>query len=196
MKTKPILVIAGILVIIACVFLFVRSRNLIKPDKNEIVQFLNWFDINLVDGHTDSVKSCFETKQRSKGVNRLVNILSNRNPDDGKENKLFKLTLDVNNAQIKIINTDLAEAKIPVLLSQDKLGDKTTSITFKIHKVALHVYKIVQINAVNFMNDYLAYSSFIKSKTLTDKDLYSDITLKAFETANQLKSLSKSIIFT
>jgi hypothetical protein len=195
MKTKPILIVAGILLVITCVFLFVRSRNLIKPDKNEIVQFLNWIDINLVDGHTDSVKSCFETKQRSKVVNRLINILSNKNPDDGKENKLFKLALDVNNAQIKVINTDLAEAKIPVLLSQEKLGDKNTSITFRIHKISLHVYKIVQINAIQFMTDYLAYSSFIKSKTLTDKDLYSDITLKAFETANQLKSKYDSVVW-
>jgi hypothetical protein len=45
------------------------------------------------------------------------------------------------------------------------------------------------------MADYLAFDNFIKSKTLTDKDIYSEATLKAFETAKTLKGKYDTIVW-
>lgn len=45
------------------------------------------------------------------------------------------------------------------------------------------------------MTDYLAYQNLIKSKALTDKDIYSAVTLKAFETAAQLKTKYDTVIW-
>src|SRR5579863_3039871 len=195
MKAKPVLIIFGILALITVAFLFVRSRNLAKPQKNEVYQFLILFNVKMQAGNADSLRACFELTQKSAVLNRLINVLTNKTGFKGKEAPLFKLALDVDHADIKILNGELAQAFIPVNFTSDSAATKLSMIKLKVHKVSAHTYKIVQVDAKKMMADYLAYDNLIRSKTLTDKDLYSDVTLKAFETARQLKTKYDSVVW-
>ncbi|MGZ3750438.1 MAG: hypothetical protein ACXVAU_04120 [Mucilaginibacter sp.] len=195
MKTKPILIAAGILVLLACVFLFVRSRNLVRPEKNEVVQFLRQFEIHLTNGPTDSAKSCFAIDRHSKIVTRLVNILSNKTPADGQENKLFKLSLDVENARITFVNRGLVQADIPVYFAQEKIAGEKSFLILKIQKTADHQLKIVQVDARQLLADYIAYKKKVESLSIPDKDIFDPITLASFKIAEKLKSNYDSVLY-
>jgi hypothetical protein len=60
MKTKPILIIAASIVLLAGIFLFVRGRYLAKPEKTEIINFLNEFKAKLKDGSVDTLMTYFD----------------------------------------------------------------------------------------------------------------------------------------
>lgn len=195
MKSKPVLIIFSILVIAAAVFLFMRSRTPAKPQKDEVYQFLISFNAKIQAGNTDSLLNCFEVKQKSAVLNRLIGVLTNKTGFKGNEAPLFKLALDVDHADIKILNGELAQASVPVNFSSDSVATKLSVLKLKVHKVSAHTYKIVQVDANKMMGDYIAYNNAVKGKTLTDKDIYSPITLAAFETAKQLKTKYDSVIW-
>jgi len=195
MKTKPILITTGVLVLLAGAFLFIRSRNLVKPQKDEIVSFLKQLNQNLVTGKIDSVKNAFEIDQHSKIVDRLVKLLSNRDPGTGKENKLFKLALDIDKAEIILANSDLAQVKIPVIFSNEKLSNKYSLLILKIHNVSANQLKIVQADIRELLTDYYLYKKAVESSAIADKDRFSPITLAAFKVASQLKGKYDSVLY-
>jgi hypothetical protein len=195
MKTKPILIILGVTIMLGGAFFFIKSRYFAKPEKNEIAQFLSSFNNQLKSGRTDSLLSYFETNQKTKVFKRLINILAGKTGINGRSGALFNLSLDIDNSDIKILSADFASAKVPEQFTHESIAPKITVLTFKIHKVSAHKFKITQVNANKFMSDYIAYENFVKSKTLTDKDIYSPITLQAFETAKQLKTRYDSVIW-
>jgi hypothetical protein len=195
MKAKPVLIIFSILVLITVAFLFVRSRNVAKPEKNEVYQFLILFNSKLQTGNKDSLLNCFEVTQKSSVLNRLISVLSNKTGFKGDAAPLFNLMLDIDHADIKILNGELAQASVPVKFTSDSVGPQLTVIKLKVHKISAHTYKIVQFDAKKMMADYIAYNNAVKSKSLTDKDIYSPITLAAFETAKQLQKKYDSVIW-
>ena len=195
MKTKPILIAACILILSASVFLFVRSKNLAKPEKNEIAQFLTAFNSQLTKGNTDSLLSYFEINQKPEVLTRLLNILAGKVGVNGKSPALFRLGLDVEASSIKVFNTELAEANVPVQFTHDSIGMKQSVILFKIHKISAHQFKIIQIDANKFMTDYVGYDNLVRNKTISAKDIYDPVTLKSFETAKQLKARYDSVIW-
>jgi hypothetical protein len=195
MKKKPVLITLGILVVLSIVFFFVRGRFLSKPEKIDIISFLVTFNNQVQAGNRDSVRANFEINQKPAVLNRLISVLTNKTGLKGDEAPLFKLSLDVDNAKVRIINNELAEASIPVNFKSDTLGSKTSLLKFKIRKASAKSYKIVQVDANKMMADYLAFDNFIKSKTLTDKDIYSESTLKAFETAKTLKGKYDTVVW-
>jgi hypothetical protein len=195
MKAKSVWIIFSILVVATVAFLFVRSRALRKPQKDEVYQFLVLFNVKVQAGNTDSLLNCFEVSQKSAVLNRLITVLSNKTGFKGNGSPLFKLALDIDHAEIKILNGELAQASVPVKFTSDSLGAKMSVLKLKVYKISAQTYKIVQIDAKKMMADYIAYDNAIKSKTLTDKDIYSPLTLRAFETANQLKAKYDSVIW-
>ncbi len=119
MKTKPILVALAILVLLCGAFLFLRSRNLIKPEKQEVVNFLVLFNNQITSGNIDTALTYFEVRQKTQVLTRLLNVLGNKTGFNGKNTNLFRLALDIDRSTIRIVNTELAEATIPVHFSND-----------------------------------------------------------------------------
>jgi hypothetical protein len=195
MKTKPILITAGILVLLTCVFLFVRSRNLVKPEKAEINQFLYGFSNQINEGNADSLLAFFEVDKTPKVLKRLVNFLAGKRDINGKGKPIAAIRLDVDGSTVTIVNSELIIANIPAKFSHDSLDSKSSILILKIRKIAPHQFKIIQVDARRLLTDYLAYANFVRSKTVDEKDIFSPITLAAFKTAEQLKASYDSVIW-
>jgi len=195
MKAKPIIIIFSILLLVTVVAIIVRSRNMAKPQQGEVAEFLKQFDSNLKAGNTDSLRNDFEIPKKLAVLTRLINVLANKTGFKGNEPPLFKLALDIDHSDIRILNNEMAQALIPVNFTSDSAATKISVLKLKVHKISAHNYKIVQVDANKLISDYSAYNSLIKSKTLTDKDLYSEATLKAFETSAQLKKKYDTVIW-
>ena len=189
MKTKPIL-FAAIIVLLAGITLFVRCKTSQKADVAEITKFLNKFNSAVKTGNNDSLMSCFQANKRAKALNSLIKLLAG-----GIGNKIPEIDFDVDEATIKNLNTEMITVSVPARFNHPRLDGRRSILTLKIYQVAPHQYKIVQADARKFYNDYLAFEDYVKSKTLTDKDIYSPITLAAFKTANQLKTRYDSVIW-
>ncbi|MDB4901926.1 MAG: hypothetical protein JWQ63_1207 [Mucilaginibacter sp.] len=195
MKTKPIIISISIIILLVGIFLFVCCRNSAKPEKAEISQFLNAFNNQLKEGNTDSLLAFFEVDKTPKILKRLVNLLAGKKDIDGKAKPLAGITLDIDASAINILNPDITIAKIPATFKHDSLNNKNSVITLKIHKIAPHQFKIIQVDARQFLTDYAVYENFVRSNTVNEKDLFSPITLAAFKTANQLKIRYDSVIW-
>jgi len=194
MKTKPVLVTLAVVVVAATLFFFIRSRTISRPEKAGVLKFLEAFDRQVKAGNTDSLADFFEVKQKAAVLKHLINVLTNKSSVKEGESPLFNLLLDVDQSRIRIINTELAQATIPVRFTNDSIPTKNTTLKLKVHKAG-NSYKIVQVDANKMMADYLAYNTLVKGKTLTDADIYSAITLKSFETAKQLKTKYDTVVW-
>jgi hypothetical protein len=196
MKTKPIMIVAAaVLVITAGVFFFIRYKNQNKPDKGEIIQFLNAFNTQLKAGNIDSAKAYFEDQQKGKLVKVLLNVLSNKTNTGGKDEPLFKLSMNTEDALIKVINPEFATARVTTHFNHDDLPEEQSSILFTIHRMADGKYKITQVDARGFVKDYMAYQVKVYNKITPEADIYSPQTLAAFKVADQLKTKYDSVLW-
>src|SRR5580704_15704089 len=111
MKTKPILISAGVIIALAIgIFLFVRGKDLLKPKKAEISQFLYGFSNRVNEGNTDSLMAYFEANGNAKTLVKLVKLLAGKKSFNANEKPLANIKLDVDACDIKIINSELAIA--------------------------------------------------------------------------------------
>ncbi|WP_295716456.1 WG repeat-containing protein [Mucilaginibacter sp.] len=196
MKTKPVvIVVIAVIVIAACGFLFIRSKNLVSPKKGEITQFLNAFNAQIKAGNIDSASLYFEDKQKSKLVKVLLSVLTNKTNTGGKAKPIFKVSLNTEDALITVVNPEFATALVVTSFNHDNLPTEKSSLLFTIHKIDNKQYKITQVNATDFVKDYIAYQNKVVNKTIPEKDIYSPITLAAFKTAEQLKARYDSVVW-
>lgn len=196
MKTKPILIITAIvLVVAASCFAFFKYRSQNKPGKSEIIQFLNAFNKHIQAGNIDSAKTFFEDQQKSKAVKILLSVLTNKTNTGGKEKPIFTVSLNTEDALIKLTNPEFATATIAATFKNDNLPEEKSTLTFTIHKIDGKNYKITQVNALGFVKDYVAYQAKVYNKITPEKDIYSAITLAAFKTAEKLKTSYDSIVW-
>jgi hypothetical protein len=196
MKTKPVvIVVIAVIVIAACGFLFIRSKNLVSPKKGEITQFLNAFNTQIKAGNIDSASLYFEDKQKSKLVKVLLSVLTNKTNTGGKAKPIFKVSLNTEDALITVVNSEFATALVVTSFNHDNLPTERSSLLFTIHKIDNKQYKITQVNATGFVKDYIAYQNKVVNKTIPEKDIYSPITLAAFKTAEQLKARYDSVVW-
>jgi hypothetical protein len=137
----------------------------------------------------------FETRQSKKAIKRLIEIFTNRHSINGNATPLFLITLRTDSSEIKILNSGLAQTKVPIRFDNDKVGPANSFVIFTIHKIADNKFKIVQVTARHLLDDYIAYEKKIKLLNIQDKDLYSPITLAAFAEAVKLKSRYDSVIY-
>ncbi|HVV53909.1 MAG TPA: WG repeat-containing protein, partial [Mucilaginibacter sp.] len=195
MKTKPLLITIAVLALLAGAFIFIKKWEQAKPQKNEVYQFLVSFNDQLLSGNTDGLMSYFETNKKKDVLMRLLGILSNKTGLKDDKPPVVKLTLNIDQSQIRILNNGLAVAVIPVHFANDSVSPKMSSLKLKIRKVGANRYKIIQADANKLVSDYLAFGGLIRSKMVPDTNLYSQITLKAFETSNQLKSKYDTVVW-
>lgn len=196
MKTKPILIIvAAVLVIAGGTFFFIRYKNQNKPGKGEIIQFLNAFNKQVKAGNIDSAKAYFEDQQKGKLVTVLLNVLSNKTNTGGKDKPLFKLSMNTEDALIKVINPEFATARVATKFDHDDVPEERSTILFTVHKLANGQYKIAQVDATGFVKDYVAYQTKVYNKITPPADIYSAITLAAFKTAEKLKTQYDSVLW-
>ncbi|WDF77409.1 WG repeat-containing protein [Mucilaginibacter sp. KACC 22773] len=195
MKTKPILIIIAIVVLLICSFLFIRGKYLSKPEKGEITQFLNAFNAQIKAGNIDSASAYFEDNQKSKLVRVLLSVLTNKTNTGGKEKPIFTVSLNTEDALIKLTNPEFATATIAATFKNANLPEEKSTLTFTIHKMDDKNYKITQVNALGFVKDYVTYQAKVYNKITPEKDIYSAITLAAFKTAEKLKTKYDSVIW-
>lgn len=195
MKTKPIIIVIVAAVILACGFLFIRSKYLSKPEKGEITQFLTAFNTQIQAGNIDSASLYFEADQKSRLVKTLLKVLTNKTNTGGKEKPIFKVSLNTEDASVKFINPELATANVVANFTHDALPAEKASIVFTIHKTGNHQYKISQVNATDFVKGYIAFQNKVINKTIPEKDIYAPITLAAFKAAEQLKTKYDTVIW-
>ena len=195
MKTKPILITLGIVALLAGAFLFIRGRNLVKPKTAEINQFLYAFSNQINEGRTDSLLADFDVNTPPRSLKKLINLLVGKSDLNSKDKPLAAIHLNVDASTISVINSDLIIVHVPAKFNRASFDEKWSILTLKIHQIGPHQFKIVQIDAQEFLTDFFAYENLIRSKILADKDMYSPITLKAFETSKQLKSKYDSVIW-
>jgi len=195
METKPILIIAVSVILLIGIFLFVTSRYSAKPEKAEIQQFLINFNNKINEGNTDSLLTYFDAHKNIKTLKRLINFLAGKKDINGKGKPQAKIYLDINTSAIKINEAGLATAYIPVTFSHDSLAGRNSVLDIKIYKVAPHKFKIIQIDAKEFLTDYSAYINLVRSKTIPDTAMFSPVTLAAFKTAEQLKTRYDSVVW-
>jgi len=187
MKTKPILIIVTVVVLLVCGFLFIRGKYLTKPGKGEITQFLNAFNVQIKAGNIDSASAYFEDNQKSKLVRTLLKVLTNKTNTGGKAKPIFKVSLNTEDALIKLGNPEFATAKIAVTFSHESLPAQKSTLLFVIHKIDNKQYRITQVNALSFVKDYAIYQARVYNKITPEADIYSPQTLAAFKVADGLK---------
>jgi hypothetical protein len=196
MKTKPILIITAIVLMVAAsCFAFFKYRSQNKPGKNEIVQFLNAFNKHIQEGDIDSTKTYFEDQQKNKAVKVLLSVLTNKTNTGGKDKPLFKTSMNTEDAVVNIINQEFATALVVTRFDHDGVLEDRSTILFTIHKLQGGQYKITQVDAKGFVKDYVAFQNKIYIKITPEKEIYSAITLAAFKAADQLKTRYDSVVW-
>ncbi|RKR80890.1 WG repeat protein [Mucilaginibacter gracilis] len=198
MKKKPIIIITSVLVLALCCFLFIRSKYLPKPEKKEVIVFLDMFNADLKQGSQDTLLTYFEGKQNNKQLLKLLSVLSNKKSLNGRDAALFDVNLISGDSEIKILNTEFIEAQVPVEFKENGSNLKKTVITIKIRKISAENFKITQIDARRFMSDYIAYGKDIKHiihKGTPADSGYRPITIAAFKAAEILRSKYDSVIW-
>jgi hypothetical protein len=195
MKTKPFLYpILGITFIFV-VLLLAKCKSSLTGQKTEVSAFLTAFNKSIKVNNTDSLADYFDNGRQNPAFNRLVNLLTCRTGFNRNSKAIAAISLDVDGSDIKFINNDIAVARIPSKFSHDSLSDKQSVLTLTIHKVLPHKYKITVVDAKRFLADYVAYESFVRQKTMSEKDIFSPVTLAAFKTANSLKTKYDSVVW-
>jgi hypothetical protein len=196
MKTKPTIIIKmASLVILACAFLLIRCKTTNRSDSTEITQFIDRFNNHIIKGDKDSLIAYFDNGMGNIEVKKLINILTMETGLDVKTKPLSKIALVTGESEILMLNPELAQVGIPVNFSHASVEEARSKLILKIKKNDAHQLKIIQIDARAFLTGLIAYENLIMSKTIDDKDIYSPITLKAFLTANTLKSKYDSVIW-
>lgn len=194
MKTKPTLIAITGVFLLTGIFLFTRCSKSVRAEKTDITQFLNGFNNRIKEGNTDSLLTYFDTNKQLPVVKRLVNLLAGKG-FNGKAKPFFTLSFDVDGSDIKIIDAEIIEANLPAIFSHDSLGHRQSVLTLKIRKAGPHQFKIIQTDARQFLTDYMAFENFVKSKTISEKDMFSAITLAAFKKAGDLRARYDSVIW-
>lgn len=197
MKTKPIVITLFVIVALICGFLFARSKYLVKPEKAEIVAFLNEFNSNLQLGNVKSAGKYFDDGIDKGMVATLVNVLSNKTGMGGKGKPLFTVTLNTEDSEIAITNPELYTAVVTAKFHRDgiDLADQLSAITLTIHKNGPNNLKIYRLDVTSFTKDYTVFQNSVINKTVPEKDIFSPQTLAAFKVANQLKARYDSILW-
>lgn len=201
MKTKSLIITISCLVLVigACAFFFVKAKYFNKPNANEITLFLTDFNSELKAGNADSTMNYFEIGKNKKAIALLIKVLSGKTGLNGKSAATFKISLNTDENKIISGNSDITVVEVPVTFSGDntfKISPQSSSLTFSIHKIPDHQYKIIKVDTKVFLPGYIAYADLMrKVNPPAIPSTYSAITLAAFKTANGLKTKYDSVVW-
>jgi len=198
MKRKPALLIAAIVVVAICAFLFVRGKYLTKPKNTEVYTFLEKFNTSVISGEPESVLHFFDVQKPSKALLKLVNVLCNK-AQAGQDAPGVLVSLNTAYADIKIINNELIEVNVPADFKPAESSNNQqpfeSHLLIKIRKTGPGEFKVIQIDGRGFFKDYVAYERKIGVSKDTTPPYYSPITLAAFKTAEKLKGRYDSVLY-
>lgn len=194
MKTKPILIGVTIGVIILGIAFFVKAKYFDKPRVANYDQFLQDFNRHVVNKNTDSLATYFDLTWQPELLKHFLKVLTNQSSVNMGDPAVLKLELNINDCSYVYQENGDAKINIPVKLIDNTLPVQLTALTFTVHKNA-NKYIITDVDNQGFIEDYLAYENKVRTKGLTDKDIYSPITLKAFKAAEQLKTKYDSVLW-
>jgi hypothetical protein len=184
---------------IACLFLsmalIIRCKSSSKNNEENIRQFMNKFSLALASKQPDSALNFFDKTNNIFRIKRLINLLEGNDGYYTHSGPIFKLNLDFPGSAITFPSPDIADVTVPVNFLHDTIASENSSLTFKLLIGEHKDVKIMLVDYNKFIHDYISSESLVKSKTLTDKDIFSPITLQAFKTADQLKSKYDSVIW-
>jgi hypothetical protein len=156
---------------------------------------LNDFNLELKSGHIDSALNYFETSKNDKATLSLVKVLMGKTGLNGKSKPTFSVSLNTDNYKILSGNTQSTIAEVEVSFTRDSMDTKTASITFTIHKIADHQFKIAAVKTDVFLKGYIAYANAVRNKFVPETAIFSPITLNAFKTAKALKASYDSVLW-
>jgi YARHG domain/WG containing repeat len=193
MKTKPILIIAAIVIFAVSTF-FLLHKKKSPPNSVELTQFLYKFNNAVNEGNADTVNACFQFSRKNKTLKNLANLLIGKKKKDGSL-PLATVILDIDKAETKNIGAGLVSVKIPVSFSHQSLEDNHSVLILKIYKTAHYKLKIIQADTRKFFDDYVNYETYVKNSIHIDDVVYSDLTLASFKTADQLKTRYDSVLW-
>jgi hypothetical protein len=192
MKPKFIsLAIASILSIL----LIVSCKHTTKTDDAALKAFLNNFSSALKPDTNPHEITKKYFKEEDFKILDLVNLLRGGNGIGVRRGPIFKVNIDVYEANISYPAPGIAQVIIPVSFTRDSIETRRSAFTLKINVTDSKNIKIIQVDGAEFFKDYIAYENLVKSKTLADKDIYSPITLASFKAAEQLKSRYDSVVW-
>jgi hypothetical protein len=194
MKTKPVLIGLFAVVLLLGIGLFVKAKYFKKAEPARFDNFLQSFNKHAVNQNTDSLATYFDLVWDKKLLNQFLMVITNQQSVNPDELAIVKMTLNIDSCGYKDLEDGDTEITIPVRLTDTKLPPQLTSLGFRVHKKE-GKYVIIQVDNQDFIRDYLAFENKIKTKGLTDKDIYSAITLQAFKSAEQLKSRYDSVLW-
>ena len=197
MKTKVVIIIslAGVL-LSAGLFFFIKGSDTDElAEKKAVIAFLAAFNQHIQQDHTDSLQAYFDNSQNIKPVKRLLGLLAGKQSVNSDETPLASITLAVEESNIQLGADKMITARIPASFSQGDMEKKRSELVFRIRKTAAEEYKIMQVDAKQFLGDYIAYENLIRTRTLTDADIYSPVTLASFKVADELKKQYDSVIW-
>lgn len=190
MKPKFILA-TSMLLIISMLIISCKHKSHINDDA--VKQFLAKFNGAVTSGNVDFIKTYFVEKDAK--INRLAQMLAGKTDVEGNSPTIFKLDLVVDESKTSPADNEAIDVSVPVLFSHNNIETGNSVIKLKLIVNKDSNMRISAVNVSKFLPDYIAYENLVKSKTLTDKDIYAPITLKAFETAKQLKTKYDSVIW-
>ena len=194
MKTKPILigVITGVFIL--AIAFFVKAKYFDKPQAANYDIFLQDFNRHVVNKNTDSLATYFDLVWDKELLNQFLKVITNQSSVNPNEPAVVKVTLKIDSCVYQYQKNGDTEITLPVRLSDPNLPAKLTALGLRVHKKDGR-YVIIQVKNQNFINDYLAYETKIKTKDIPDKDIYSPITLHAFKDAEKLKARYDSVLW-
>lgn len=197
MKSKPLFIIAIVVVLVSLAvgILFWTSKKASAADDDAYKSFIAGFNKKIKNGDIDSALTFFDDKiSKRPELTRILKALAGQTNSTGATKALFKPELGIETTQINLKNNSLADATVPVYLMVDGLALKTSTFELRIIRQDGKL-RIIKLAAEDFLTDYLAYENLIRSKTLSDEDIYSPITLEAFKKCETLKNTYDTVLW-
>lgn len=200
MKTKPVIIIVATLVILLGSAYYLKAKYFTHKQEGNVTEFLESFNGAVKKGNVDSLLSYFEVAGNVNYVKPLASFLVGKTYPNGYPIEIVKgvppvkFEMAVNESDIKELGNGLIQAIVPVYLTAGEMPMEYTTITLTLKKLGT-TFRIVQAEPQEFIKTFMAYESKAMQKNIPEKDIYSPLTLKAFEKANELKSRYDSVIW-
>jgi len=195
MKSKPFLKTLVAIAFISAVLLMVKCKTTEKAQKGEIAQFLTAFNKQVEARNTDSVLAYFAESHSGRSFLGMANLLSGKSEFNSNSKPLATISLDMDNADIKMMNDNVAVVSVVTKFSHDSLASRESVLKFTVKKTTSRQYKIQDVDAKRFLAEYADYESVVRQKTMAPKDMFSPETLAAFKTARALKPAYDTVVW-
>lgn len=191
---KPKFISLAVVAVLS-ILLFGNCKHTAKNDDSALKAFLNKFSLSLKPDTNPHEITKEYFKAEDFKILDLVNLLRGGRGIGVQGAPIFKVNIDMDEANISYPSQEIAQVIIPVSFTRDSIETRRSAFTLKINVTDSKNIKISQVDGADFFKDYIAYENLVKSRTLADRDIYAPITLASFKIAEQLKSRYDSVVW-